>query len=428
MTLASSRREFLRRAGITAAAAGIPGALLASRAAAAPPPGARSIVCIYQRGGCDALNLLVPYEDKDYLAARPTLSMQLAGGLVDLDGDFALHPSLRGLMPFWESKQLAPIVCVGSPHPTRSHFAAQDYMEYAALAMPSMRQGWLNRYLAISAGEEKVDFRSMAMQEILPRSLRGDFPVLAVPTKMDNRRGTLTLERFERFYGKDENDGMGGTPEPAGAGAGDAMDVRPDENAAVVMSGKQTLETLKRFQEITSAGRESRVRYPETSFGGRMRSIAKVLKAGVGLEVAGIDYGGWDHHIQEGGVEGDFANKLQDLGGTVAALAEDLGPQLDDVLILVMTEFGRTVRENGNNGTDHGRGGLMLALGGGVRGGQVHGDWRGLKDGVLADGRDLSVTTDFRDVMAACLQGTFDFKPPRDFFPDYKPGKFRLFS
>ncbi|MFQ5749896.1 MAG: DUF1501 domain-containing protein, partial [Planctomycetota bacterium] len=197
----------------------------------------------------------------------------------------------------------------------------------------------------------------------------------------------------------------------------------------VVESGQLTIETLRRFQEIMDRGKETvaSAGYPASPFGKRMQAIARVIRADAGLEVAAVDYDGWDHHVQEGGLDGRQAAMLSDLAASLAAFARDLQDRMDDVLVLTMTEFGRTVRENGNRGTDHGRGGGMFLIGGGVQGGKVHGAWRGLSDNVLVEGRDLPVTTDFRDVFAACLRRQFDFKAPKDFFPGYRPKSLRLF-
>lgn len=410
-----TRRNFLK----TAAAAGLVSTVnpfeRALLAMGSKPKGPRSVVCIYLRGGADWLNMIVPRDDDEYREVRPTLAMEDEDGLVPLDRDWGLHPAFRSLEPYWKEKQLAPIVAVGSPHTTRSHFDAQDFMEFAAPGNRTVRSGWLNRYLAESQDEDASEFRAMAMQELLPRSLRGDFPVLAVPSGMDRKKGAQTLNRFEEFYG----DGPVAGEMPAGE-MGEME--RPEDGAGIVESGRVTIETLRRYQEILAKGK-SEVKYPNGRFGQRLSAMAKVLKAGEGLEVAGLDYGGWDDHANQGGAEGRHATRLQDLSNSLAAFCRDLGPQLETTTIIVMTEFGRTVRENGNRGTDHGHGGGMFVLGGGVKGGKVYGDWQGLKAPQLYEGRDLHVTTDFRDVFHTVLDGTFDFKPPKGFFPDYKSKK-----
>ena len=405
-----SRREFLRYAGAAAVAAQLP-ALDARLLARARGGGSgRSLVVLYLRGGADWLNMLIPWKDPLYREARSGIALGEDDGIVPLDDRFALHPAMAPLAPLYEEKQLAPVLCVGSPHPTRSHFDAQDFMEYGAPGLRSVRSGWLNRYLELTRSSGQTEFRALAMQERLPRSLRGPFPALAVPSNMDKKRGQRTLSRFEEFYG-------GGEME------------RRTEDDDVVSSGRVTIATLQRFHGIVAEGEAARegAGYPEGRFGQRLAGIAQVLRADAGLEVAGLDYNGWDHHINQGGNDGQQATMLANLCGSLAAFCRDLGPRLERTTVLVMTEFGRTVKENGNSGTDHGRGAGMLVLGGGVEGGKVHGDWRGLEKKALVDGRDLPVTTDFRDVMAATLRGALEFDPPEDFFPGYQPRKLRLF-
>ncbi|MCH2100365.1 MAG: DUF1501 domain-containing protein [Planctomycetes bacterium] len=411
----SNRRDFLKSATAAGLIATVNPFERALFAMGRRPKGPRSIVCIYLRGGADWLNMIVPRDDDEYLAVRPTLAMNDEDGLVQLNRDWGLHPAFQSLEPFWKEKQLAPIVAVGSPHTTRSHFDAQDFMEFAAPGNRTVRSGWLNRYLQESQVKDASEFRGMAMQELLPRSLRGEFPVLAVPSGMDRNKGAKTLNRFEEFYG----DGPVAGKMP-GQMSGEME--RPEDGAGIVESGRVTIETLRRYQEILAKGKTD-VKYPDGRFSQRLAAMAKVLKAGEGLEVAGLDYGGWDDHANQGGAEGRHATRLKDLSDSLAAFCFDLGSKLDTTTIIVMTEFGRTVRENGNRGTDHGHGGGMFVLGGGVKGGKVYGDWQGLKAAQLYQGRDLQVTTDFRDVFHTVLDGTFDFKAPKGFFPDYKPKK-----
>lgn len=381
-----TRRDFLRQSGALAVAA------TAWRPPAGAAAGARSLIVVYLRGGADFLNMVVPVGDARYQAARPHIG--IGEGALPLDDMFALHPALAPLLPLYRAKQLAPVVGVGSPHGTRSHFEAQDFMERAAPGRHDVQQGWLNRYLqatAPAAAASASEFRAVAMQGLLPRALRGPYPVLAVPEDSSRRRGVDALGQFEAFYG---------------------------EGSAIGRSGRDTILTLRRFQAIAAA--ESAVAYPEGALGQRLRAVAQVLRAEVGLEVAAIDYANWDHHTGQGAAAGKQADMLAELAGALAAFYQDLGARGARVLTVCMTEFGRTVRENGNEGTDHGRGGGLLLLGGGVAGGRVLGDWRGLEPAALIEGRDLPVTTDFRDAFAACLERSFGFAPPRGFFPGYQ--------
>ncbi len=421
MTHATTRRDFLRTAGAFAAAAHtglLRAPLRAATPAAKTPP---AMVAVFLRGGADWLNMVVPWKDKDYVAGRPTIRLGEAEGVVPLDSKFALHPALAPLAPLYQSKLLAPVINAGSPHGTRSHFDAQDFMERGAPGLRHITTGWLSRFLAATATKDSSEFRALAMKEVLPRSLRGDFPALAVPSSMDRKKGAKTLGRFEEFYG----DGMPSMEDQDGAMKGRDEELAKGEE--VVQAGRMTIDTLRRYQEIVAAAGSDRRGYPDSRFGRAMRTIATVLKADAGLEAAAIDYPGWDHHINQGGVEGRHQEMLADYAQTMAAFAADLGERMDTTLAITMTEFGRTVKENGNNGSDHGRGAGMFLLGGGVKGGKIHGDWRGLKPEVLADGRDLPVTTDFRDVLASSLDGVFGFRAPKNFFPDYKPKRTKLF-
>jgi len=312
-----------------------------------------------------------------------------------LDGTFGLHPSLKALKPHWDAKRFAAIVNVGSPHSTRSHFDAQDFMEYAAPGSRTVREGWLNRYLRATRKKEAPALRAVAMQPLLPRALRGTHPALAVPDKSVLQNDKV-LGMYEDFYREGDD--------------------------PVVSTGRETLETLRAYREIVEKNRkERRTAYPNGRLASKLQDIAGLLHAGAGLEVACVDLGGWDHHANE---ETALANLLREVGDSLGAFAEDLGSHLGSTLVLVMSEFGRTCRENGNRGTDHGHGGVMLLLGGAVRGGRILGKWDGLADRNLYEGRDLPVTTDFRDVFAEVLRGHMAFEAARDFFPEYKPKAF----
>lgn len=281
-------------------------------------------------------------------------------------------------------------------------------MEFAAPGDRTVRTGWLNRYLSATAKEESGSFRGLAIQSLLPRSLRGAYPVLAVPAGVDGRQSSEALDRFERFYGGETVPG-------------------DDDEGEIEASGRITIRTLRRFREIVGEGRPEQHGYPGTPFGRGLFRIAQVIEAGEGLEVAGLDYNGWDHHAGQGGARGNHARMLGDLAQALAAFDRQLEARRQTTALLVMTEFGRTVAENGSNGTDHGHGGGMFLLGGGVKGGKVYGEWRGLDPADLYQGRDLPVTTDFRDVFGELLRGLFDFKAPKGFFPDHKLKRLKLF-
>ncbi len=406
MTTPRTRREFLAQAGALAAApmlSALPAPVRREEGAGSP-----LLVVVFLRGGADFLNMLAPIGDPIYRSVRPTLALSKETGAIPLDSEFALHPALTALKPLWDAKAFAPIVCTGSPHETRSHFDAQDFMERAAPGLRDVKSGWLDRYLAATTKKDASEFRAVALQTLLPRALRGEHGALAVAPGQEKVTGEATLSEFEGLYGEDM------------AGRADAGDV--------AASGHATIETLRRFNAIVEKAQPAKeALYPRSGFARRLSTLAALARADCGLEVAALDYTGWDHHIDQGAVEGDHARRLADYAESLAAFCRDLGERLDRTLIVTMTEFGRTVRENGNNGSDHGRGAGTFLVGGGVRGGRVHGKWRGLADKVLVDARDLPVTTDFRDVFAASLDALFGFDPPKDFFPEYKPRSTTLF-
>ena len=401
----TSRRTILKAAGAGIASLALPFPVTQAFAGETKKP---TVVILFLRGGMDALNVIVPYKDRHYYDMRPTLAIPAEGdkAVIPLDSRFGIHPSLGALKPFWDAGELAPIVNVGSPHATRSHFDAQDFMEYAAPGMRTVRDGWLNRYLALSGSDSAATLRALAMQGLLPRSLRGKYSVLAVP-EANVLRDENMLKMFGELYG--EHPGK--------------MDRRED---SVVKAGRYTAETLKRFKKIIDGqGGRIEAKYPKSRLGTKLRAIAHVIRSGEGLEVAAIDINGWDTHANQGKFDGSMPRLMQDLGDSLAAFMTHLGDHLDNTLIVTMTEFGRTCKENGNYGTDHGHGGCMFLMGGGVRGGKVHGKWAGLGEREMYQGRDLKVTTDFRDVFGEILQRHFRFKVAKGFFPGYRHSSVR---
>ncbi len=458
----STRREFLHRAIQLAIATStldlyLPRIAFADdkeKRAKGKGPGS-TLVVIFLRGGCDPLNIVVPFGDPLYYKYRPTIQIApkdqgTERGAIALNKHFGFHPALEALMPLYEAGTLAPILNVGSPHPSRSHFDCMDFMEYAAPGDRTVTQGWLNRYLeGVAAAAERAAadpdsrFRAVAMQGLLPRALRGAYPVLAVPPLREGGASD-PLDAFDEVY--IPAGGMPGEMEPPPAappGAPPKADPRapkPDPKAPappappaedpVLLSGRNTIEAIRRFREIVSkpAPGEKAGRYPQAPFGQQLRQLARVIKADCGLEVGCLDYHGWDHHAREGGTDGVLAPMLKVLGDGLAAFAEDLGPErMARTIVLTMSEFGRTVEENGNAGTDHGHGGIMFALGGPVKGGKVFGTWPGLAKKDLFEERDLPATTDFRLVFGEVLEGVFGWRPPADFFPNYRlPKKYPL--
>lgn len=348
----------------------------------------KTLVTIFQRGAVDGLNMVVPYGDSEYYDLRKSIAIPKpgqTGGAIDLDGHFGLHPAMKPLESLWGSKQLAIIHSSGSPDNTRSHFDAQDYMESGTPGFKGTRDGWLNRLLQGNPAKVDSPFRAVSMTQSLPRALYGKAPAVAMSNLSDFsiKAGLYTADLkggFEGIYQDNAKDSLGET-------------------------GKETFEAVNFLKKADPAKYkpENGANYPNTQFGRSMMQIAQLIKAGVGLEIGFTDTGSdirWDTHTNEGGPNGQMANFLRTFSQSIAAFALDLGRRMDDVVLVTMSEFGRTARENGGRGTDHGHGNAMLLLGNSVKGGKVYGDWKGLRDDQLNEGRDVPVTTDFRDVFA----------------------------
>ncbi len=362
------------------------------------------LVTIFQRGAVDGLNMIVPHGDPAYYNLRRGIAVpqpNKAEGAVNLDGYFGLHPAMKPLERFWLSKKLAVIHSSGSPDNTRSHFDAQDYMESGTPGYKGTRDGWLNRVLQISSAKGDSPFRAVALTPQLPRSLYGRAPSVAMTNLADFniKAGLYTQDLkggFEGVWEQDTKDALGET-------------------------GKETFEAVNFLKKANPAQYkpENGAAYPGSPLGRSLQQIAQLIKAGVGLEVAFAEAGGWDTHVNQGGSQGQLANLLRDFAAAIAAFAVDLGKRMDDVVLITMSEFGRTVKENGGRGTDHGHGNAMIILGNSVKGGKVYGEWKGLGAAQLYEGRDLAVTTDFRDVFAEAAQKHLGGKDLAKLFPNY---------
>lgn len=344
----------------------------------------KTLIAIFQRGAVDGLNVVVPHAEHAYYDQRPNIAIPKPNGGVDaalnLDGFFGLHPAMSPFKPLWDSKRLAIVHASGSPDNTRSHFDAQDYMESATPGVKSTQDGWLNRYLQSHADPQKSLFRAVSMTNNMPRAMQGKASTLAISNLADftiraGQNSAAVQGGFEAMYDQTVNDSLHGT-------------------------GKETFEAVNYLKQVNPAQykAENGANYPRTPFGNALSQIAQLIKAGVGLEIAFTDIGGWDTHVNEGNQQGQLSNLLRQFSSAIAALHTDLGQRMDDVVVLTMSEFGRTVKENGNRGTDHGHANAMFVVGNRVRGGKVYGQWPGLKTEQLYEGRDLAVTTDFRDV------------------------------
>jgi uncharacterized protein (DUF1501 family) len=399
-----SRRIFLKNGGLALLSLGFAPAFLA-RTVAAADARRRVLITIFQRGAVDGLNMIVPFGERHYYAARPSLAIGRPGtsadSAIDLDGFFGLHPRLAPLKRYYDAGQMAIVHACGSPDGTRSHFDAQDYMETATPGVKSTRDGWLNRYLHAREHQAATPFRAVALAQQLPRSLRGTAPALAIGQLgqfgIHEGRGDMVQSAFEAEYAAAAE----GVLHSTGREAFDAV---------------RMMKTANPQQYATANGAE----YPRSAFGEALRQIAQLVKADVGLEIAFAESGNWDHHANEGAATGLLATRLDDLARGVAALARDLGDRMQEVVILTMSEFGRAVVENGSRGTDHGHGNAMMILGGGVRGGKVYGRWPGLAPEQRHDGRDLAVTTDFRSVFAEVVRGHLGLTDTSRVFPGFR--------
>ena len=398
--------------GLTAEAAGLPRFLV--RAAHAGPASRRRkvLVAVFQRGAVDGLSMVVPHGDPAYYAARTSIAIGAPSSgksetAIDLDGFFAFHPALEPIKPLWDARRLAVVHACGSPHSTRSHFDAQDYMETGTPGVKTTPDGWLSRGLVARKEKSLSPFRAVALGSQLPRALRGEVGAVAMPSVVDfdvrsdvpaMASGVNPRRGFEALYEQGVRDLIHGT-------------------------GRETFEAVKmlkaadpqRFEPANGA------RYPRTDFGEKLRQIAQLIKSDVGLEVAFVDIGGWDTHAGQGNERGQLAFRLADFSHALAAFVRDLGDGMQDVLVLTMSEFGRTVRENGNRGTDHGHATAMLVLGDAVRGGRVYGRWPGLAAEQLFEERDLAVTTDFRQLFAEVAFKHLGVPREAKIFPGFVP-------
>jgi uncharacterized protein (DUF1501 family) len=379
----------------------------------------KTLICLFQRGAADALNMVVPFGDRAYYGLRPNIAIgqpsMAAGqaGAIDLDGFFGLHPALSPMKPLWDQGILAPVHAVGSPSSTRSHFDAQDYMETGTPDDKGTRDGWLNRYLALKGTCEAgclhdasrgapSPFRAVAMTQQTPRILEGPSPTIAMNSlqEFSVRTSGPSADRIEALY-------RTGSADMVHAAGGEMFE------AVKILKAADPQRYLP----------EHGAAYPNSQFGQRLRQIAQLIKVDVGLEVAFADVGGWDTHVNQGAATGQLAGRLDDFARSIAALVADLGDRMADTTIMTMSEFGRTVRQNGNGGTDHGHASALFVIGGDVKGGKVHGRWPGLEPEQLYEGRDLALTTDFRSVFSEVASKHLGASRLDALFPGFQAGR-----
>ena len=417
-----TRRVFLRGSAMAMVGMGQAPMWLA-RAAAAEGRKRKTLVAIFMRGAADGLNIVAPFGDPRYREVRPTLGLQPPqpqdanqnngpfGPLIDLDGKFGLHPGLRPFKELWDRKLLAIVEATGSPDPSRSHFDAQDYMESGTPGKTG--NGWLNRALG-DPGPDASPLRAVALSSRLPRTLRGEYQAVALGNVQDFR-----ISDEERL-----------------AILRNMYSLTPD--ATMRRTGKDAFAAMKMLQSMgkpQSPGEERPAPFapgtpgppqnnrPSYNAGGQLgrnlQELARLIKSDAGVEAAFAEVDGWDHHQNE---NNQLPNLLNQFSNAIAAFFQDLGDRMEDVAIVTMSEFGRTVEENGTGGTDHGHGSLMMVLGGAIQGGKIYGQWPGLEKEQLFEGRDLAVTTDFRTVLTELVRGHLGRNDLHSVFPGFQPG------
>jgi len=410
-----SRRYFLTRSGIGLVGLSTMPAFLQRAVAEAPAAGKKQLVVLFQRGAADGLNIVVPFAEPNYYRLRPTIAVREPGkgsqdAAIDLDGFFGLHPALAVLSPLFRQNQLAIVHAAGSPDPTRSHFDAQDYMESGTPGVKSTEDGWLDRAIGTVREENASPFRAVAMGANLPRMLQGDAGAIAIPD-------------LRQFKVQPQSAAMAGAVQ----GGFEAMYAQTVDQA-LHGTGSETFEAIDMLRkvDVSKYPPEHGAEYPKSAIGQRLQQIGVMIKAQIGAEVLFLDCGGWDNHVNEGGAQGQLANLLRDLGRSLAAFHQDMGDRMADIVVVTMSEFGRTAKENGNRGTDHGHANCMFVIGGDVKGGHVYGRWPGLSDQQLNEGRDLALTTDFRSVVGEILMMHLGVQDLQPVFPgfDNRPSKF----
>jgi len=383
-----TRRVFLRNSALAVVGTTAVPTFLTRAAFGAADAGTRPkrLVVLFQRGAADGLNIVIPHAESQYYSMRPSINIP-RNSVLDLDGFFGLHPSLASFQPLWQQGHLAIVHAAGSPDSTRSHFDAQDFMETGTPGVKATEDGWLNRSLrTLPVSAQASPFRAIALGPSLPRILSGNEPAVAMNNINDFTVG-------------------GRSPKPSMAAR--AFEAMYDHSSDAVLhtTGEETFDAVKMLK-AADPGKYTPApgaNYPKGRFGDSLRQLAQLIKANLGVQVAFADIGGWDHHVNEGATEGQLANVLRDFSQSITAFWTDLGDLGEDTVIVTMSEFGRTARENGNRGTDHGHANVMFVLGGPVKGGKVYGHWPGLDQSQLYEGRDLALTTDFRQVIGEAV-------------------------
>ncbi|TDR20673.1 DUF1501 domain-containing protein [Marinicella litoralis] len=389
------RREFLKISGLAA----VP--LISPRLVFAQQQGSSAsdvLVCVYQRGAADGLNLVVPHGDADYYLKRPNIGIakpNQSNGAIDLDGYFGLNPNMASLKPIYDAGDLAVVHAVGSPDPSRSHFEAQDYMEFGTPGINTTADGWLNRYLSTLASPAST-FQGVGFGHV-QLALQGQQPVV----------GMNSIDGYDLNTHADDEDPLR-----------TAITELFNQSAEIDDASHNILASVDELKmaDPGSIEVENNAVYPPSPFGNDMKQVAQLIKSGIGLQVACVDVGGWDHHDQ---LVAAMSPLAADFADTLAAFYTDLGANMSGVTVVTMTEFGRRVAENASLGTDHGHGSVMFAMGAGTHGGQVITDWPGLAEQNLFQG-DLAITTDYRTVLADALINRLSAQDISTVFPGFQ--------
>jgi uncharacterized protein (DUF1501 family) len=374
----------------------------------------KTLVVIFQRGAADGLNIVVPHAERNYYQVRPTIAIP-QNQVIDLNGFFGLHPAIQSFKPLFDQGHLAIVHAAGSPDTTRSHFDAQDYMESGTPGVKATPDGWLNRALQaepVRRQDVPSAFQAVALGAQIPRTLQGKIQAVAVSRLQDftiagkGPNAASISNTFQAMYDESTDSSLRGT-------------------------GQETFAAVKMLKATDPANYKPApgAIYPTSTFGNDMKQIAQLIKANLGVEAAFTDIGGWDTHQNQGSVNGQLANVLRDFSQSISAFWTDMGDRAENVTLVTMSEFGRTVHQNGTGGTDHGHANVMFILGGAVKGGKVYGRWPGLDSGQLYQDRDLDITTDFRQVLGEAAFRTLGARDLELVFPgaELKPQQFLNF-
>ena len=405
-----SRRDFIKMMSLMVGYTMLPVGKTGFAFAANGPvnkPAENHLIVIMMRGAVDGLSVVIPYTEEAYYKSRPNISIPPPGqvnGAIDLDGKFGLHPALSGIMPLWNNGTLAFIHASGSPSESRSHFEAQDIMETAYVKNYMGHDGWMNRLLQILPNNNSSS-RALSFSNVMPKIFEGKYNVAIVPRGIKGNGGGKNPINNQK----------------ANNAFSDLYKSNPELNALyndAVSSHETMVEDLN--QEMVDSSKDAA---KPDEFVVQCEKLATMMKYDPQIQIAFMDVGGWDTHINQGNTEGQLANKLGKLGEALVALGSGLGERYRNTNIVVMSEFGRTVAENGNQGTDHGHGNVMWLLGGNVKGGKIWGSWPGLNTEQLHEGRDLAVTTDFRSIIGQVISRQFNLDDAKiaSLIPDYKP-------